>query len=182
MLTKLAVFTVWDQEIDLWTVFSLEWCRCSIRTQIDRQTVGLIQINGLQFPENLSIWQMSETMSNHTDMNCRLLNWKTWDDQISMKFQVTPENLAYFENLAHLAQIVDNLDWFFLQLLRMIPTKVGSNKLNNSLKFNWDGNHQIPWKPAKMEIVRYPEIHHHHINVHFLPRSIKGIDGCFPTA
>ena len=27
--------------------------------------------------------------------------------------------------------------------------------------------------------------HHHHphqLNVHFLPRSIKGLDGCFPTA
>ena len=24
--------------------------------------------------------------------------------------------------------------------------------------------------------------HHHQINVHFLPRSIKGMDGCFPTA
>ena len=24
--------------------------------------------------------------------------------------------------------------------------------------------------------------HHHQLNVHFLPRSIKGMDGCFPTA
>ena len=24
--------------------------------------------------------------------------------------------------------------------------------------------------------------HHHQFNVHFLPRSIKGMDGCFPTA
>ena len=22
---------------------------------------------------------------------------------------------------------------------------------------------------------------HHHLNIHFLPRSIKGLDGCFPT-
>ena len=24
--------------------------------------------------------------------------------------------------------------------------------------------------------------HHHQLNVHFLPRLIKGVDGCFPTA
>jgi hypothetical protein len=24
--------------------------------------------------------------------------------------------------------------------------------------------------------------HHHQLNVYFLPRSIKGMDGCFPTA
>ena len=29
---------------------------------------------------------------------------------------------------------------------------------------------------------RHRPRHHHQLNVHFLPKSIKGKDGCFPTA
>ena len=32
----------------------------------------------------------------------------------------------------------------------------------------------------KIESLRHD--HHHQLNVHFLPRSIKGMDGCFPIA
>ena len=31
-------------------------------------------------------------------------------------------------------------------------------------------------------IMRTRHHHHHQLNVHFLPRLIKGMDGCFPTA
>ena len=30
---------------------------------------------------------------------------------------------------------------------------------------------------------KFMDFHHHHrLNIHFLPRLIKGMDGCFPTA
>ena len=32
------------------------------------------------------------------------------------------------------------------------------------------------------KITNHHNHHHHHSNVHFLPRVIKGLDGCFPTA
>ena len=35
---------------------------------------------------------------------------------------------------------------------------------------------------SKLENLKYYLTHHHQLNVHFLPRLIKGMDGCFPTA
>ena len=37
------------------------------------------------------------------------------------------------------------------------------------------------WRYIKKQVT-YSCHHHHQLNVHFLPRSIKSMDGCFPTA
>ena len=39
-------------------------------------------------------------------------------------------------------------------------------------------------KTAMVKSKSFSSLHHHHhqLNVHFLPRLIKGMDGCFPTA
>ena len=31
-------------------------------------------------------------------------------------------------------------------------------------------------------LISFPTPHHHQFNIHVLPRLIKGMDGCFPTA
>ena len=38
------------------------------------------------------------------------------------------------------------------------------------------------WQDGSSDNLSYHHHHHHQINVHFLPRLIKGMDGCFPTA
>ena len=58
--------------------------------------------------------------------------------------------------------------------------------LNETIEW-WeqDLNNSIAWlyrKAQPEDNIIYIHHHHHQLNVHFLPRSTKGMDGCFPTA
>ena len=65
--------------------------------------------------------------------------------------------------------------------------------MNSETRKNWQQLHQqMPWMEwdfmwlqlawMPMRRVGFESHHHHQLNVHFLPRLIKGMDGCFPTA
>ena len=44
------------------------------------------------------------------------------------------------------------------------------------------GNYRKPIGFCDVRYLLFISNHHYHLSVHFLPRFIKGIDGCFPTA
>ena len=81
----------------------------------------------------------------HTCMNRRLLNWRLGMNKLAWNPKSDVRISANFENLAHLTQIFDNLDWFFLQLFRMTQQRSGQTIWTKA------------WKSSEMIFVRYCE-------------------------